>query len=698
MYRRTSPEPGPSISICPRCHSPKDPNQSTCSICGARSCPNGHLLSETERICSKCNWVDRQMKPASTLYPSAKPSPKFDALSSQVICPVCNNKISAGATQCPYCGNLITSEFEQFGAAQTYTPPPTTNAPVRREAIIVHQETIGHHDTKRTYICPNCGNRIDDPTSGRCPYCGALGTMQYDITQKQPQWAEQAPPARPTFPPRQQFTQAATEFPQQQPAEVREPANYSICPNCGAANPLESRYCGSCGYKYGGGKRSQKVLTMSAADMGLAAASAGPELYAPIYADEAFGEMAEEVALPGKRRKAAPREKKPRHIKKETYGEHKFPLGLLMSIMIVAALIIALGIYVISREFRNPQPVSTEGPLISDVAFNTSADGSAIVTWVTDKASTSQIMLCDPAGLCTWTDPDTTLVTSHSVTVSNLKSDVQYHVTLKSIDQYGNEAQFETDRSFSGTVSSIVSYDDTTPPLISQVSVTDITDIGFRVTWLTDEPATSQVEYGESSSYGSSTAVDTDLTTDHEVVVTGLEADTTYYIKAVSTDAAGNIAADENSDTVQTATEIAEGIQVGNKAPDFELNDLSGNAVKLSSLRGKIVIVNFWGVDCIPCVAEMPYLQSVYTNWSGDAELEILAVNIWENLDRVQPHVNTYGYTFKVLIDNGTVESMYAISQIPTSYFIDTKGIIRKVRDTSFESATGITDILNTMD
>ncbi len=64
--------------------------------------------------------------------------------------------------------------------------------------------------------------------------------------------------------------------------------------------------------------------------------------------------------------------------------------------------------------------------------------------------------------------------------------------------------------------------------------------------------------------------------------------------------------------TPSVSPTTTQGIKVGNLAPDFQLNDLDGNTVYLSDLRGRPVMLNFWATWCGPCVSEMAYIQRVY--------------------------------------------------------------------------------------
>lgn len=115
---------------------------------------------------------------------------------------------------------------------------------------------------------------------------------------------------------------------------------------------------------------------------------------------------------------------------------------------------------------------------------------------------------------------------------------------------------------------------------------------------------------------------------------------------------------------------------VGQLAPDFTLTDLEGKTVKLSDLRGRAVLLNFWASWCPPCRAEMPDLQEAHEQYGDD--IRILAVNIQEDREVVKDFVREFGLTFTVLLDSdGSVARTYRIAAIPTSFFIDRSGIIR---------------------
>jgi len=127
---------------------------------------------------------------------------------------------------------------------------------------------------------------------------------------------------------------------------------------------------------------------------------------------------------------------------------------------------------------------------------------------------------------------DPTLVMSHSVSLSGLDPDTTYHYRVRSMDAADNEA-ISDDYTFT-------TLPDEIAPTISGVIADNITDSGAIISWDTNEPATSRVEYGLDTSYGSTTPLEPALVFHHVVALGGLEPNTTYHYRVRSMDAAGN--------------------------------------------------------------------------------------------------------------------------------------------------------------
>jgi peroxiredoxin len=136
--------------------------------------------------------------------------------------------------------------------------------------------------------------------------------------------------------------------------------------------------------------------------------------------------------------------------------------------------------------------------------------------------------------------------------------------------------------------------------------------------------------------------------------------------------------------TEQTAEEVFanSGLEIGKEAPDFELQTTDGKKMKLSDLKGKKVILNFWATWCPPCKKEMPDLQAFYEKNKQDVVLLAVNYTVSERTsgqEKVRTFAAENGLTFPILYDTtSAVSNTYKIITIPTSYFIDTKGVIRQ--------------------
>jgi len=121
--------------------------------------------------------------------------------------------------------------------------------------------------------------------------------------------------------------------------------------------------------------------------------------------------------------------------------------------------------------------------------------------------------------------------------------------------------------------------------------------------------------------------------------------------------------------------------QEGFAAPDFTLETYEGQSYTLSEFRGRPVLVNFWASWCPPCRSEMPAMQRVFEDLEEQG-LIVLAVNSThqDNLGEALTFVKIRQLTFPILLDRtGSAGSLYDIRSLPTSFFIDSEGIIQDV-------------------
>jgi peroxiredoxin/Cu/Ag efflux protein CusF len=110
-------------------------------------------------------------------------------------------------------------------------------------------------------------------------------------------------------------------------------------------------------------------------------------------------------------------------------------------------------------------------------------------------------------------------------------------------------------------------------------------------------------------------------------------------------------------------------------APDFTLPTPSGAPIRLSDLRGKVVLLNFWVTWCGSCRAEMPTIDALYRRYKNRG-LEVLAVNLdAATTSKVQAFVDELGVTFRVGLDpSSSIARTYRVAGLPTTYLIDRAG------------------------
>jgi cytochrome c biogenesis protein CcmG/thiol:disulfide interchange protein DsbE len=133
---------------------------------------------------------------------------------------------------------------------------------------------------------------------------------------------------------------------------------------------------------------------------------------------------------------------------------------------------------------------------------------------------------------------------------------------------------------------------------------------------------------------------------------------------------------------------LADSVALNTAAPDFRLKDISGKELTLSSLKGKVVVLDFWATWCVPCHENFPAVQKVVDHYKNDQNVVFLFIDTREkSADYVQlakADMEKNHYDFHVLFDEQDPEgkqnkyySTLGMAGIPTRFIIDANGIIR---------------------
>jgi hypothetical protein len=209
-----------------------------------------------------------------------------------------------------------------------------------------------------------------------------------------------------------------------------------------------------------------------------------------------------------------------------------------------------------------------QGVSISDVTVRSITDTSAEIIWNTNLPANSYVVYStDINNLRNNTSTNevgsSELVTQHIVKLTNLTQRTTYYYYVKSTDQNGNTA---IDNNGGNFYSFTTSYDNQ-PPKIYDVRVPIQTSKLLVISWLTDEPADGQIEYGtQQGVYSSSTEISPYLSTFHALTLSGLNPQTTYYFRIRSKDAMNNLTISQEytaSTTAEEAKLIRETVYLG---------------------------------------------------------------------------------------------------------------------------------------
>jgi peroxiredoxin len=123
-------------------------------------------------------------------------------------------------------------------------------------------------------------------------------------------------------------------------------------------------------------------------------------------------------------------------------------------------------------------------------------------------------------------------------------------------------------------------------------------------------------------------------------------------------------------------------VKKGMQAPEISLQDFNGQNLSLSSLKGRVVLIDFWASWCGPCRKNNPNLVALYEKFK-DQGFEILGVSVDKNNSDWKSAIAKDGLSWKQVIDNAGWNSQvtidYGVEAIPASFLVDKKGTVRGV-------------------
>ncbi|WP_228451184.1 MULTISPECIES: TlpA disulfide reductase family protein [unclassified Chryseobacterium] len=134
---------------------------------------------------------------------------------------------------------------------------------------------------------------------------------------------------------------------------------------------------------------------------------------------------------------------------------------------------------------------------------------------------------------------------------------------------------------------------------------------------------------------------------------------------------------------LSVSVDAQKAIEIGKKAPEITMTKADGTAFSLSTLKGKMVLIDFWATWCAPCVEEQPELKALYDAYSDKVknnQFEILGISLDRNKESWQKAIDRFGINWIQISDlkfwKSPVAKLYEVDELPFNIIIDGQGTI----------------------
>jgi len=120
-------------------------------------------------------------------------------------------------------------------------------------------------------------------------------------------------------------------------------------------------------------------------------------------------------------------------------------------------------------------------------------------------------------------------------------------------------------------------------------------------------------------------------------------------------------------------------VGTGARAPELGLSDINGHALRISSLRGKVVVVDFWASWCGPCRESFPFWNRLQSRY-GSQGLVVVGVSVDRDMSNVRTFLRRNPAQFRVVHDPGhAIADRYRPATMPSTFIVDKRGVVRFV-------------------